>query len=168
MANGCSNVVEFSGDLRNVNKCINLIVGLYNDCENGDKSVWSLFSYYEYFRVDGNTISYGTRDSSNVEQIVSIAKTFGVDFKISFDDNDYLGMYVFRDGVLNEYLIDDNDLEVIICDDDNLIYYYLGNEFEEDDYYEMRDSIYQDVFNNKFKGICTMNLYDELSSCEKV
>lgn len=117
MANWCDNYVSFYGDEENVAKVIDcfkemetrsnefrgqgVVPKQYNDvCEEG--------FFFDIF-IDGESISYQSKWSPNIEDLNKVAKEYGISYSCRYYEpgNLVYGKCSFKDGVFSDvYLLD--------------------------------------------------------------
>lgn len=154
MANWCYNTVEFTGEEIAVKKIMELFASMeqkenetkvgqlpdFITCDDG--YFFSLCGYSE------NSLSYETKWSPNIGNVVEIAKKFDVNFIMTYEE---LGSNIFGKAIYTagndevvDYYLTDEDFNRYDWNDEEGYYLFDGVE------YESSDDILMDIFKEKF------------------
>jgi len=72
-----------------------------------------------------------TSDDVIVEDVLDWWSKFGFDFTLDYWDNSYFfGCYIFKDGILTEYQLSEEEMDLVVEDEDEETYFYNGKEYE--------------------------------------
>lgn len=160
MANWCSNFVTFQGNGDDIRKAVDefrLIAAMSHGegqqiVKDGGESGY-MFEIYAGDEDDPQDfISFMSRWTPVDKQIIKIAKLFNLEFEYEYSE---LGMgihgkFVFNDGLLDDYCLTDEDIDLAVPgNEDEDFYIYEGEEYECRE--EILEQILQDKINNNEK-----------------
>jgi hypothetical protein len=156
MANWCNNQIYFTGEESKVKEVKSLFIEmqkLCNQTNEGQKPFFIkevvkdyFFDIYAY-DDDDEQISFSTKWDANTEDCILIAKHYGLNFELNYQEpsNNIYGKAIYTAGkeAMN-YNLSDKYFDMYEFDDENDIYKYEGEE------YECEEDILEKLFNLEF------------------
>ena len=159
MANWAQNWVEFSGEETNMQKVKELFKAMeIKGKESNEGQIPSFMDepkqdyFFEIYADDTDTVSYETKWNPNVEDLVTIANHFNLNFIVTYQEtsNNIFGKAIFTAGNAEAklYDLDNDDFKLFSFDEEGDIYTYEGEEFESD--HEILETILEKKFNQSY------------------
>jgi hypothetical protein len=155
MANWAQNWVEFSGEetnLQNLKSCFKAMELKEKQTNEGQipefmakpKQDW----FFNIYVDETDTISYDTKWSPNIDDLIEIANHFDLNFIATYQEtsNNIFGKAIFTAGNSEAkiYDLDNTDFDLFSTNEDFEIYIFEGFE------YESQDEILENIFERKF------------------
>lgn len=141
MANWCSNVVMFEGELEAVKKVKEMFISMeahesvtgHGQKPNFIKEVLEDYFFYIYVDKERNRIEYETKWSPNIKDVQAIADHFGLSFKMYYEESGSL--------IYGETYYDGKELKDVYLEGDDYYKWELNEEtdtylFEGEEYYD--------------------------------
>jgi hypothetical protein len=156
MANWCNNQIYFTGEESKVKEVKALFIEMQKTgikTNQGQipffiKEVVQDWFFDIYANQDDDQISYSTKWSANTEDCILIAKHYGLNFELNYQEagNNIYGKSVYTAGndEAANYDLSNDYFEMYEFDEDNDIYKYEGEE------YECEDDILEILFEKEF------------------
>lgn len=150
MANWCSNTVVFEGTPEAIIAIQELFQSMKEKeekTEQGqlpefmeDTNGGYFFNIYWYENDEGQ-FQYETKWSPNIEVLQGIASLYKVNFVQDYEEmgNLIYGRATYRDGILSDIFLDDDDFEIYEQDEETDLYHFEGEEYESD--YEILETL---------------------------
>lgn len=142
MANLCSNTVTFNGNKRAIGKIQKLFTEMAEREKKEEKGQLPDFIplYSGYFfdlyqnEGDAGIFQYQTKWSPNIEIVQKIAEHYKVDFVQDYEEmgNGIYGQAIFKNGILEDIFLEDEDFEQYKYDEETDCYYFEGDTYESD------------------------------------
>ena len=137
MANWCSNTVEFIGEHSQFERLGKFFTAMAAKEQKERKGQLPEFAgrnggYLFDIRWEDGILYYETKWSSNTAVIVTIAEHFEVGFTHTYSEpgNLIYGEAQFRDGILKDVSLDDDDASAYGYDEDNNTYHFENQNYE--------------------------------------
>lgn len=160
MPNSCYNQILFSGEESNVKKVKALFIEMSKkEAESNHGQIPDFIKHIQdgfFCDIDAyeldDQISYNTRWTPNTDNVVLIAKHYGVGFEHLFQelgDNIY-GKAIFdvEDDEATIFTLDNSDFSQFEYLDEKDVYLFRGEEFESD--YDILDTLFKEKFNQSY------------------
>ena len=150
MANWCSNTVVFEGKpetITAIQELFQSMKGKEEKTEQGqlpdfipDNNGGYFFNIY-WNEGDEGQFQYETKWSPNIEIIQKIAEYYQVDFVQDYEEmgNLVYGRATYRDGILSDIFLGDDDFEAYEQNEETDLYHFEGEEYESD--YEILETL---------------------------
>lgn len=150
MANWCSNTVVFGGSPETITAIQELFQAMK---EKEDKTKEGQLPEFVpdtnggyFFNIywnegDEGIYQYETKWSPNTEILQAIAKRYKVDFVQDYEEmgNLVYGKTLYKDGILTDTYLDDDDLDQYEFDEETDLYHFEGEEYDSD--YEILETL---------------------------
>jgi hypothetical protein len=156
MANWCTNWVIFSGEETQIKKANAMFKTMQEkEKETNEGQIPSFMAepkegfFFEIYEDESEIISYSTKWSPNINDLIEIANHFKLGFEVLYEEigNQIFGKAIFTAGnsEAKKYDLASEDFEECQYDEDADIYKYNGEEYESDS--EILQTIFQKKFN---------------------
>jgi len=156
MANWAQNWVNFSGEETQIKKVNAMFKAMHEkEIETNEGQLPPFMTepkedyFFEIYEDDSETISYATKYTPNILDLVEIANHFDLNFKVSYEESgcNLFGKAIFTAGNSEAkcYDLDDSDFDLFHYDDEADMYVYEGET------YECESDILETLFEKKFK-----------------
>ena len=156
MANYAYNWVNFSGEETQIKKVNAMFKAMQEKQKDTNEAQLPPFMtapkegyFFEIQENETDCISYTTRWSPNVLDLIEIANHFNLNFEVRYEEsgNQIFGMAIFTAGnsEAEKYELEDSDYDLFSFDEETGMYTYEGEEWESDS--EILESIFEKKFN---------------------
>ena len=147
MANWCSNIIEFTGDAQQLES----LKSLFDDMALKEKETrhgqlpdfiaGEQGGYFFETAWENHILHYETKWSPNIDIVTEIADRYGVDFTYSYSEPGMciFGEATYKDGLLTDIYLDDQDYEQINYDEEREEYQFEGETYDSD--YEILETL---------------------------
>ena len=150
MANWCSNTVVFEGKPEAITAIQELFQSMKEKEEKTEEGQLPEFMedtnggyFFNIYWNEGDEgqFQYETKWSPNIEIIQKIAEYYQVDFVQDYEEmgNLVYGRATYRDGILSDIFLGDDDFEAYEQDEETDLYHFEGEEYESD--YEILETL---------------------------
>ncbi|EHM7982862.1 MULTISPECIES: DUF1281 family ferredoxin-like fold protein [Bacteroidota] len=150
MANWCSNTVVFEGTPEAITAIQELFQSMKEKEEKTEEGQLPEFMedtnggyFFNIYWNEGDEgqFQYETKWSPNIEIIQKIAEYYQVDFVQDYEEmgNLVYGRATYRDGILSDIFLGDDDFEAYEQDEETDLYHFEGEEYESD--YEILETL---------------------------
>ena len=150
MANWCSNTVVFEGTPEAITAIQELFQSMKEKEEKTEQGQFPEFMedtnggyFFNIYWNEGDEgqFQYETKWSPNIEIIQKIAEYYQVDFVQDYEEmgNLVYGRATYRDGILSDIFLGDDDFEAYEQDEETDLYHFEGEEYESD--YEILETL---------------------------
>ena len=150
MTNWCSNTVVFEGKPEAIEQIQQLFKSMVEKEQKEECGQLPEFVsehnggyFFEIYQNDDVTgiFQYETKWSPNIEIIQKIAEYYQVDFVQDYEEmgNLVYGRATYRDGILSDIFLGDDDFEAYEQNEETDLYHFEGEEYESD--YEILETL---------------------------
>ncbi|AIM37816.1 hypothetical protein KO02_14855 [Sphingobacterium sp. ML3W] len=150
MANWCSNTVVFEGTPEAITAIQELFQSMKEKEEKTEEGQLPEFMedtnggyFFNIYWNEGDEgqFQYETKWSPNIEITQKIAEYYQVDFVQDYEEmgNLVYGRATYRDGILSDIFLGDDDFEAYEQDEETDLYHFEGEEYESD--YEILETL---------------------------
>jgi hypothetical protein len=135
MANWCSNIVQFTGEskqLENLQTLFEEMAAKEKETQEGQLPEFVKSDSYLFFiQWDGGILYYDTKWTPNIDAIQQVADCFNCGFSYSYSEmaNGIFGEAEYSDGVLTDVSLDWDDFSVYDYNKETDDYVFEGNNY---------------------------------------